>query len=180
MGQPTFPPPALLITAAFSRHGAALAWAKEKLQAEWGPIALESEAFEFRETDYYEPTMGAGIRKIFWAFEKPFDEGDLVEIKLAANRFEEEYAAAAGLPESRPLNIDPGYLTLGKLVLASTKDFAHRIYLSRGIHAEVTLFYKHRRWQHHDYTFADYRRDDYQRFFTQCRDFLHRRLKARE
>ncbi len=178
MGQPTFPSPALLIAAAFSRYDQTLAWAKKKLEAEWGAIALESEAFAFHETDYYEPTMGQGIKKQFWAFERPFDAAELVEIKLAANRFEEEYAAEAKLPEPRPLNIDPGYLTLGKLVLASTKDFAHRIYLNRGIYAEVTLYYKHHRWQHHDCTFADYRREDYQRFFTQCRELLHRRLKG--
>jgi hypothetical protein len=177
MGQPSFPSPALLITAAFSRYGEALAWAKRKLEAEWGPVAMESPAFDFVETDYYRPTMGPGIKKIFWAFESPFDSADLADIKLAANRFEEEYAAEAGLPEPRPLNLDPGYLTLGKLVLASTKDFTHRIYLNRGIFAEVTLFYKHHRWQHHDCTFADYRREDYQRFFSQCREMLHRRLK---
>jgi len=135
MGQPTFPSPALLITAAFSRYEEALGWAKRKLVAEWGAIAMESPAFEFHETDYYEPTMGPGIKKIFWAFEKPFDMAELAEIKLAANRFEEEFAAEAKLPEMRPLNIDPGYLTLGKLVLASTKDFTHRIYLNRGIFA---------------------------------------------
>jgi hypothetical protein len=61
--------------------------------------------------------------------------------------------------------------------LASTKDFAHRIYLNRGIYAEVTLFYKHHRWQHHDCTFADYRRADYQQFFSLCRETLHRRLR---
>jgi hypothetical protein len=178
MGQPSFPDPAILISAVFSRHEDALAWAKRKLESEWGAIVLASPTFEFVETDYYEPTMGPGIKKLFWAFEKPFDTADLVDIKLAANAWEEEYAAAAGLPEPRPLNIDPGYLTLGKLVLASTKDFTHRIYLNRGIFAEVTLFYKHRRWQHHDCTFADYRREDYQAFFTKCRDFLHERLRG--
>jgi hypothetical protein len=177
MGQPTFPSPALLITAVFSRYDEAFVWAKKKLETEWGAVVMESEAFEFHETNYYEPTMGPGIKKLFWAFEKPFDTADLVKIKLAANRFEEEYAAETKLPEPRPLNIDPGYLTLGKLVLASTKDFTHRIYLSRGIYAEVTLFYKHHHWQHHDCTFADYRREDYQRFFTQCREMLHRRLR---
>jgi hypothetical protein len=179
MGLPSFPEPAMLLAAVFSRHAEALDWAKRKLAAEWGPIELESPAFDFVETDYYEPTMGSDIKKVFWAFEKPFDAADLVDVKLAANRWEEEFAAGANLPEPRPLNIDPGYLTLGKLVLASTKDFMHRIYLNRGIFAEVTLFYKHRRWLHHDCTFADYRREDYQRFFSQCRDTLHGRLKDR-
>jgi hypothetical protein len=74
----------------------------------------------------------------------------------------------------RPLNLDPGYLGLGKLVLASTKDHAHRLYLSRGIYAEVTLNYQDRGWRHHDWTFPDYRRADYQQFFSQCRDYLRR------
>ena len=72
----------------------------------------------------------------------------------------------------RPLNLDPGYLTPAKLVLASTKDFAHRIYLSQGIFAEITLQYQHQRWKHHEYTFPDYRRADYQRFFSACRELL--------
>ncbi|MBN2578685.1 MAG: DUF4416 family protein [Pirellulales bacterium] len=87
------------------------------------------------------------------------------------------YAALKKHPEPRPLNLDPGYLTLGKLVLASTKDFVHRIYLRSGIYAEVTLFYKHHQWRHHEYTFADYRRTDYHRFFDQCRKRLHEKIR---
>ena len=60
---------------------------------------------------------------------------------------------------------------------ASTKDFAHRIYLAQGIYAEITLFFRHGRWRHHEWTFGDYRREDYQRFLTECRDLLHRRLR---
>ena len=130
----------------------------------WGPIALESPRFDFVETSYYDATMGPGLKKVFFAFQRPFDPG--------ANWSKSSWRPTAGrrnMPprpehaEPRPLNLDPGYLTLGKLVLASTKDFAHRIYLSRGIYAEVTLQYRHRRWQHHEYTFPDYRRADYQR-----------------
>jgi hypothetical protein len=174
MGEPTPHSPVLLLLAAFSRHDDALDWAKRKAVEAWGPIARESERFEFKETAYYDATMGAGLKKGFFAFQRPFDPERLVEIKLATNRWEEEYAAEAGKAEPRPLNLDPGYLTLGKLVLASTKDFAHRIYLSQGIYAEVTLQYRHRRWEHHQYTFPDYRREDYQRFFSECREEIKR------
>ena len=170
MGIPLPHSPVLLLLAAFSRHDAALDWARQKATETWGPIALESPRFDFAETHYYNATMGPGLKKVFFAFLRSFDPVALVDIKLATNQWEVEYAAAAGHSEPRPLNLDPGYLTLGKLVLASTKDFAHRIYLSRGIYAEVTLQYKHRCWQHHEYTFADYRREDYQQFFTQCRE----------
>jgi hypothetical protein len=178
MGEPSPPPPAMLLLAAFSRHGAALDWARRQAVEAWGPIALESPRFDFLETHYYDATMGPGLKKVFYAFERPFDSAELVEIKLATNRWEEEYAAAGGHAESRPLNLDPGYLALGKLVLASTKDFAHRIYLSRGIFAEVTLKYRHHQWRHHEYTFPDYRRVDYQEFFSQCREILKTKWKG--
>jgi len=177
MGQPTIHSPALLLLAAFSRHDEALQWAKQRAEAEWGPIELEGPVFEFAETEYYTSTMGPGLKKVFFAFARPFDPADLVDVKLLTNNWENEYAALGRHPEPRPLNLDPGYITLGKLILASPKDFAHRIYLNRGIYAEVTLYYKHHRWQHHDCTFADYRREDYQRFFSLCRETLHRRTR---
>ncbi|MEN6558931.1 MAG: DUF4416 family protein [Thermoguttaceae bacterium] len=175
MGQPLPHPPALLLMAAFSRYDAALDWARQRAVDAWGPIALESPRFEFSETRYYDATMGPGLKKTFFALERPFDPAELVEIKWATNRWEEEYAAAASCAEPRPLNLDPGYLTAAKLVLASTKDFAHRLYLSRGIYADMTLQYKHHRWQSHEYTFPDYRRADYQEFFTRCREWLRNR-----
>jgi hypothetical protein len=190
MGQPSHHFPVLLLMAAFSRHQAALDWARQRASEAWGPIALESAPFDFAETSYYDATMGPGLKKVFFAFQRPFDPAELVEIKLLTNRWEEECVADAchwlsqchparvPLAEPvppRPLNLDPGYLTPAKLVLASTKDFAHRIYLSRGIFAEITLQYRHHRWQHHEYTFPDYRRADYQEFFTQCREMLTKR-----
>ena len=175
MGDVTQPAPVLMLLAAFSRHATALDWARERAEGAWGPIALESPRFEFVETDYYEPTMGRGIFKCFFAFETQVDPAVLVARKIETNDWEAEYAGRGAHAESRPLNLDPGYLTPAKLVLASTKDHAHRIYLSRGIYAEVTLFYKDRRWQHRDWTFPDYRRDDYQEFFAACRDLLRRR-----
>jgi hypothetical protein len=167
----------LPLLAAFSRHPEALAWARRRACEAWGPIEAESEAFAFRETPYYDATMGSGLQKVFFAFAWLGDPASLAETKLTTNRWEEEYAAVAGHPEPRPLNLDPGYLTLGKLVLASTKDFAHRIYLARGIYAEVTLYYRQGGWQHHQWTFTDYRRSDYQAFFSQVRESLHRKLR---
>jgi hypothetical protein len=63
-------------------------------------------------------------------------------------------------------------VTAAKLVLASTKDFAHRIYLRDGIFAEITLFFRHGRWEHHEWTFPDYRRADYHEFFSRAREYL--------
>jgi len=178
MGEILQPVPVLPLVAAFSRYPAALQWARDRIEAAWGPIQLASPLFFFEETAYYEPTMGPGIQKCFWALKQRADPGAVVDWKLQANAWEREYAEESGHAEPRPLNLDPGYITSSKLVLATTKDHAHRIYLSRGIYAEVTLFYKHRSWQHRDWTFPDYRRADYQQFFSQCRDYL--RLCERE
>src|SRR5688572_11722480 len=175
MGDARLHSPVLLIVAAFSRHDAALTWARERAASEWGTIALESEAFAFDDTAYYEKQMGAGLRKAFFAFERLIDPAELVERKLTANRWEEEYRAASDALESRPLNLDPGYLTEAKLVLATTKDRDHRLYLDRGIFAEVTLSYHARNWQPLAWTYPDYRRDDYHQFFSRCRDYLRQR-----
>jgi hypothetical protein len=177
MGQPSAPNPVLRIMAAFSRYEAALAWARDRAVAAWGPIALESPPFEFNQTGYYDATMGPGLRKVFFAFAELADPAGLAEWKLTGNAWEAEYAAAGRHPEPRPLNLDPGYLTLGKLVLASTKDYAHRVYLRQGIFAEITLYWRRHRWEHHEWTFADYRQEAYHVFFSQCREYLHKQLR---
>jgi len=177
MGKPTTHPPALLIVAAFSRYRAALAWARDRAVDAWGSVAIESPVFSFTQTDYYTATMGPDLQKTFFVFTRPFDPADLANIKLKTNRWEEQYAALADVPEERPLNLDPGYLTPAKLVLASTKDHSHRIYVGRGIYAEVTLYYKNRCWQSREWTYADYRRPDYQQFFSQCRELIRRRQR---
>jgi hypothetical protein len=177
MGEISQPEPVLLILAAFSRHAAALAWARQRAEAAWGPVALASPPMDFDATDYYEATMGPGLAKCFWAFERLADPAALADWKLQTNDWEAEYAGRGSHAESRPLNLDPGYLTPAKLVLASTKDHAHRIYLARGIYAEVTLYYKDRRWQGREWTFPDYRRADYHEFFGACRDYLRSRQR---
>ena len=116
--------------------------------------------------------MGTDLNKQFLAFERLIDPAALADIKRQTNDWEAEYAALGRHAEPRPLNLDPGYITPAKLVLASTKDHAHRIYLRDGIYAEVTLAYRHRQWQPLEWTYPDYRREDYQRFFTRCRDYL--------
>lgn len=172
MGVPYPPNPALLIIAASSRYDDALAWGLHQAEREFGPVAARSDAFDFTETDYYAAEMGAGLKKQFWAFATPIDPGRLAAIKLTTNLWEAEYAGAGLHPEPRPLNLDPGYLTLAKLVLASTKDHAHRIYLAEGIYAEVTLSYRSGGWQSFDWTYPDYRRADFHEFFLQCRKLL--------
>jgi len=179
MGHPEAHPPVLLVLAAFSRHGEALDWARRRAEPCFGPVARESPRFAFDQTDYYAASMGSGLVKQFFAFERLVDPARLPELKRLTNAWEDELAAEGTYAEARPLNLDPGYLTAAKLVLASTKDFAHRVYLRDGIYAEVTLHYRHGRWEPHTYTFPDYRGAAYHEFFDRCRTWLKQRAARR-
>jgi hypothetical protein len=174
MGAPTPHAPVVRLLAVITRHEVALAWAIERATSAWGPIARRSSTFAFVETDYYQPTMGNDLGKTFLTFEQLADPADVGRWKHETNAWEVEYASLDNHAEPRPLNLDPGYLTPAKLVLASTKDHAHRIYLGDGMYAEVTLFFKRGAWQAGDFTFPDYRRADYHAFFSEVRDFLRR------
>jgi hypothetical protein len=168
--------PVLLVLGAFSRYLDAIDWAKQRAEGAWGPVALQSELFDHRETSYYEPTMGSELKKTFLAFESLVDPAGLVEWKEASNQWEADYQQLARHAESRPLNLDPGYLTEAKLILASTKDRDHRIYLDRGIYAENTLYFTRGAWQCRQWTYPDYQRADYHAFFGRCREFLRRKI----
>lgn len=172
MGVISPPRPVLLLVAVSSRYDTALAWAREKFTAEFGELGAVSSAFDFAETDYYTTTMGTDLKKQFLVLAEPIHPGRLATIKRVTNDWETQYAASANHTEPRPLNLDPGYLTQAKLVLASTKDHAHRIYLAEGIYAEVTLSYRAKTWHAFDWTYPDYRRADFQEFFSLCRPLL--------
>jgi hypothetical protein len=172
MGQAAPPQPVLLLLAAFSRHDDALSWTQCRAESHWGPVALVSQPFAFEQTDYYTASMGAHLKKQFYVFENLIDPATIVEIKHITNAWEVEYAQTADAGVPRPLNLDPGYLAAGKLVLASTKDHAHRVYLSKGIYAEVTLHYRHGLWRPHEWTYPDYRLAENQAFFDRARRYL--------
>jgi hypothetical protein len=172
MGDIREPDLVMLLIAASSRYDTALEWAQQRIAASLGSVACVSEAFSFTETDYYAATMGTELKKQFVVCEQRIDPGQLASIKRQTNAWEAEYAALGRHPESRPLNLDPGYITPAKLVLASTKDHAHRLYLADGVYAEVTLAFRNKAWQAMEWTYPDYRRSEYQAFFTQCREYL--------
>jgi hypothetical protein len=172
------PVPVLLIVAAFSRHPAALAWGRGRLEAAFGPVALASDPFPFNQTDYYEATMGRDLRKQFFAFEHLVAPDCLPEVKRLTNALEREMAEAGTYPDTRPLNLDPGVLYLGKFLLATTKDQAHRVYLRDGIFAEVTLRYQSGRYEPWPWTYADYRQVCVHEFLLKAREHYRERLRG--
>src|SRR5690349_4397814 len=92
--------PVLLILAAFSRYPDAIEWGQQRAEEAWGKVALQSELFDHRETSYYEATMGADLKKSFFAFETLVDPGGLVEWKEASNDWEVEYQRLGKHPEA--------------------------------------------------------------------------------
>jgi hypothetical protein len=176
----SLPPPVLLVVAAFSRHEDALRWAEEKVTVQFGPIARTSPDFDFHQTRYYESTMGPGLRKRFLIFRDLIPPDRLADIKVRTNHLEQELAQAARFAESRPLNLDPGILSLGKFMLATTKDQAHRIYLRDGIYAEVTLQFQLHAYRPNPWTYADYREQALLDFLNDARNYYRQRLNQRD
>lgn len=177
MAEAQNPDPVLLVVAAFSRHLPALVWADERLHLALGPVALTSPTFIFDQTAYYEPTMGTGLQKQFLAFANLVDPGRLADFKILTNGLERELASTRAYVEPRPLNLDPGILSLGKFMLATTKDQAHRIYLREGIFAETTLRFHDGEFEPWPWTYADYREPHVLSFFKEARDLLRRLLR---
>ena len=181
MAHPKPHSPTLLLVAIFSQYESALDWARGRIESVWGEVALASERFEHAETKYYAAEMGHELRKQFLVLNALYDPAELAQSKLQSNAWENALAQlgpAKGYHIPRPLNIDPGYLTLTKLVLASAKDRAHRIYLRDGIYAEECLYYLDKRWQARPWTYPDYQREDFQAFFLEARDFLKRTMQT--
>lgn len=171
--------PVLMFSAVFAPTEGALDWAKEKMQQHWAPIALSSPVFQFTETEYYAAEMGAELLKQLVVLEPLQAPEWLPGAKRQSNQWEAEYQQLMETPDARPVNIDPGYVTLAKLVLATTKDRDHRLYLGQGIYGEVTLHYKHGQWTADRWTYPDFQRADYHLFLEQCREYLKSQKKQR-
>ncbi len=168
--------PQLLVVAAFSRHDDAFAWARARLEGLFGPIVMASLPFVFDQTAYYTPTMGADLRKPLYAFRDLVDPACLADVKIRTNALEQELAGTGSFPEPRPLNLDPGLLSLGKFILATTKDQAHRLYLRDGIFAEVTLRYYDGAFETWPWTYADYQTPDVRAWLNEARSYYRQRL----
>lgn len=169
----------LLVVACFSRHREALAWARPQLESRFGPIALTSPDFDFDQTTYYETTMGSALIKRFHVFARFLEPQLLPDAKNATIAIERQLIEASFYPETRPLNLDPGYLQLGKFLLATTKDQSHRIYLRDNIFAEVTLRWQKTGFEAWPWTYADYRGAGVLEFLNRTRNLLYRSIRER-
>ena len=170
---PVLPPPVRLLAGLLFRddeagRGAA-SEAETSLVERFGPVDARSGLVPFAWTGYYEKEMGGPLLRQWISFAAPVPRGILAEAKLLTNAIE---ARLAGPDGRRTVNIDPGLITLENLVLASGKNFTHRIYLDCGIFAEVTLIYQNRRFNPLPWTYPDYADPEAVAFFTRLRQTL--------
>ena len=145
-----------------------------QLTDHFGNIDYTSDLLAFTSTNYYEDEMGKDIHRQFISFEKLIDAGTLAGNKVITNKIEQSYLRIGAT--KRRVNLDVGYICLAKLVLASTKDHAHRIYLSDGIYAEITLRYYHKTFQPWEWTYPDYRLPTYINIFNHIRTIYREQL----
>jgi len=123
-----------------------------RLESVWGPADHTGPRLEFPYTGYYEPEMGADIGRVYLSFRDLVEPERLREIKRQSNLLEEDFREGEG----RRVNLDPGLLSLHRVILASTKDAGHRIPLGGGIYGEITLIYRSGQWQTLEWTYPDY------------------------
>ncbi|HUT36794.1 MAG TPA: DUF4416 family protein [Planctomycetota bacterium] len=169
MGDIRSPKPVKLLVGMLAQRPEWLDAAERLLAADFGPIDLASDLIPFDFTDYYAPEMGPRLLRKFVTHERLIRPGDIAAIKLRTNQLEAELARELAAPVPRPVNLDPGYLDGSKLVLATTKDYVHRIYLSGGIYAEITLTYRKGSYAPTPWTYRDYATPPYLAFFAKAR-----------
>lgn len=173
MGVVQAPLPVKLILGVLSARAEIFPEAKLRLEKAWGPVDYESPLLPFNATNYYEKEMGGPLKRGFLSFKELISPEALAEIKCFTNKVEREFACAG----KRQVNLDPGYLSLAKLVLASTKDYSHRVYLQKGIYAEVTLKYEKGEFKPWPWTYPDYKSKSYHEIFQEIRNLYAQALK---
>jgi hypothetical protein len=175
MSEPRLPKPAKLVIGMFARKARMFQRVARELEAAFGSTDLVSEQMAFDFTDYYETEMGCDLSRRLLTFRELIAQKRLSAIKQETNRIESTHAEGG----KRRINIDPGYLLSERFVLASGKNFTHRIYIGRGIYADLTLVYQDGEFRQLPWTYPDYADISMRRFLEKVRRKYQRDLKSR-
>ena len=152
MSKPRSPKPAKLVISCFTRDKKVLGDVARRLSESFGPPDVISPWLTFEHTDYYNPEMGAPLFRRVMAYSELMEQEALADVKLFTNELEDKFATEG----RRLVNIDPGYLVAERFVLATGKNYTHRIYLRAGIYADLTLIYHNGGFHALDWTYPDY------------------------
>ena len=177
MGVIKSPQPVLPIAGLIYQKGFDIRPVIETLEALLGKTVLTSEVIEFNHTSYYNKEMGENLLRQWLSFGNLLQPDELAELKLRTNELERLYLNEN---QGRKINIDPGIISLNNLILASTKNYSHRIYIGKGIYAELTLLYQKGIFRPLEWTYPDYREEGTRKFFTRVREILKKRISEVE
>jgi len=155
MGKVRLPPPVQFFASIIFGDSGILSHIEAGLAQLIGPIAERTDIVSFSQSGYYRPEMGEGLKRYFLLFEPLLERDMLADIKLGANGIEHTGAENG----RRAVNVDPGYIALEHVVLGTTKGYSHRIYLGKGIFADLTLLYENGSYRRLKWTYPDYGSD---------------------
>ena len=168
MSKPREPQPAKLISGLLFRDFLIRDHALQALCDRFGPVDFISEAERFTYTDYYDKEMGPGIHRQLCSFLELVNPETLPDVKLFTNQLETRFESEG----KRRVNIDPGLLSEERLILATGKNYIHRIYLRDGIYADLTLIYEKGGYKNLPWTYPDYRESNLHAFLSALRHKL--------
>jgi hypothetical protein len=174
MGKIRFPEAALLFIGALYSDPEIFVASQKILEKTFGESLLVSPPLPWDYSVHYRDELGSPIKRQFIFFKNLFDTGTLADIKISTNSIEDSFSVNG----KRRVNLDPGYITLAKIVLASTKNYSHRINLGKGIYGEITLLYieKEGTFKKHLFTYRDYQEKSCIDLFLNARGLLKKML----
>ncbi|MGB2705651.1 MAG: DUF4416 family protein [Candidatus Omnitrophota bacterium] len=157
--------PVKLVVGLISARPSRFTLVRHILEKKFGKIDNESGTFNFSCTPYYEKEFGQNLKRKFFSFKRPVRLRKNYRIKLYTNSVEKKLSEK----NARTINIDPGYVSLTKLVLFTTKNRSHRIYIDEGIYADLELQFSNKSFRALPWTYPDYKTDAYIEFFNSVR-----------
>ncbi len=178
MGKAHTPPPVRLVMGFLARNPELIEQIRPRLGALYGEEDESLSAFPFRFTNYYRKEIGESPVRAFVTYKRLIPREEIVPIKLQTNELELSFAKEFGTENLRPVNLDPGYMTLGQFFLATTKDQRQRVYIRDGIYVEPTLYFQDGHFHAFDWTYRDYQSEEYIRFLESVRKGLKVQLDA--
>jgi hypothetical protein len=164
-------PPAYVFFGVFTGFPDLFPQARRLIEERFGPIHPrgESPVYPFPETRAYRSTMGERLQRKFFVIAQPWEQDKLADVKHAALTMEAALARSGSFPVARPINIDPGLINDCRVILASTKDHAHRLYRGAGIWEEITLLFQEGYFRPLPWTYPDFRAPTYHEFLAYFR-----------
>jgi len=173
MGKIQYPRKKKLIIGLIYKDEGIMARVESLLAGRFGPTDYRVSGLPFSQTEYYKKEMGPGLKRALMSFSRLCEIERSWRVKLITNGIERKFSKEG----RRAVNIDPGYVSLSSLALLTTKDYAHRLYMGNGIFSEVTLIFQQGTFRPCEYTYPDYRSDEYVSFFNAVRKIYSSQLK---